>query len=156
MEQIQDISYNGVGNVDKYNFFFFFCLFRAAPRHMLFPRLGVKSELQLLAYTPGTATWDLSHICNLHHSSQQLQILNTLTNAGDQTCILMDTSPIAEPQQELPNTIILVCNLALLQLKVYISFDQAIPFLDLYLIKRITQVEKEHVQGYLISYLKTW
>ena len=28
-------------------------------------RLGVKLELQLPAYTAVTATWDLSHICNL-------------------------------------------------------------------------------------------
>ena len=28
------------------------------------PRLGVKSELQLPAYTAATATWDLSHIHN--------------------------------------------------------------------------------------------
>ena len=32
------------------------------------PRLGVKSELQLLAYATATATWDPSHVCN-HHSS---------------------------------------------------------------------------------------
>ena len=28
-------------------------------RHMEVPRLGVKSELQLLAYTTATALWDL-------------------------------------------------------------------------------------------------
>ena len=33
--------------------------------------LGVESELQLLAYTTATATWDLSHIFDLYHSSQQ-------------------------------------------------------------------------------------
>ena len=32
-------------------------------------RLGVKCELQLPAYTTATATPDLSHICDLHHSS---------------------------------------------------------------------------------------
>ena len=42
------------------------------------PRLGVKSELQPLAYATATAMQDLSHICNLHHSSQQCWILNTL------------------------------------------------------------------------------
>ena len=30
------------------------------------PRLGVKSELQLLAYTTATAKPDPSHICNLN------------------------------------------------------------------------------------------
>ena len=48
-----------------------------------FPRLGVESELQLLAYATATATQDLSHVCNLHHSSQQYQILNPLSEARD-------------------------------------------------------------------------
>ena len=38
-------------------------------QHMEVPRLGAELELPLLAYTIATATWDLSHICNLHHSS---------------------------------------------------------------------------------------
>ena len=33
------------------------------PRHMEVPRLGVKLELQLPAYTTATAMWDVSHIC---------------------------------------------------------------------------------------------
>ena len=56
------------------------------------PRLGVESEFQLPAYTTATATWDLSHICNLHHSSQQHWILNSLSEARDRTHVLMDTS----------------------------------------------------------------
>ena len=32
------------------------------------PRLGVESELQLPAYTIATATPDLSHVFDLHHS----------------------------------------------------------------------------------------
>ena len=35
-------------------------------------RLGAESELQLLAYTTATATLDLSHIYNLHHSSMAM------------------------------------------------------------------------------------
>ena len=35
------------------------------------PRLGVKLELQLPAYTTATAMWDPSHICDLYHSSWQ-------------------------------------------------------------------------------------
>ena len=54
------------------------------------PRLGVKSELQLLAYA--TAMWDLSHTCDLHYSSQQHLIPNPLNEARDKTCIFMDTS----------------------------------------------------------------
>ena len=54
------------------------------------PRLGVKSELQLLAYT--TATPDLSCVCDLHHSPWQCQILNPLSRARDRTHILLDIS----------------------------------------------------------------
>ena len=54
------------------------------------PRLGVESELQLPAYT--TVTPDLSRICDVHHSSQQHQILNPLSKARDGTHLLMDTS----------------------------------------------------------------
>ena len=54
---------------------FFFFAFSGLPlRHMEVPRLGVESELQLLAYTTATATWDPSHVCDLHHSSRQHQI----------------------------------------------------------------------------------
>ena len=63
-------------------------------RHMEVPRLGVESELEPLAYTTATAMADLSHICNLHHSYWQCRILNTLSKARDQTCILMDASQI--------------------------------------------------------------
>ena len=41
-------------------------------------RLGFELELQLLAYTIATETWDLSYVCDLHHSSRQGQILNPL------------------------------------------------------------------------------
>ena len=58
------------------------------------PGLGVKSELQLLAYIIATATPDPSCICNLHHSSQQCQILNPLNEARVGTCVLMDSSPV--------------------------------------------------------------
>ena len=56
------------------------------------PRLGVKSELELLAYTTTTATSDLSLVCDLHHSSHQHQILNPLSEARDQTYILKGAS----------------------------------------------------------------
>ena len=51
------------------------------PQHKEVPRLGVKSELQLPAYTTTTATQDPSHACNLHHSSWQHQILKPLSEA---------------------------------------------------------------------------
>ena len=54
--------------------------------------LGVESELQLPATATAAAVPDPSHICNVHRSSQQRQILDPLNEARDQTCILMDTS----------------------------------------------------------------
>ena len=51
--------------------FFFFVYLGPQLWHMEVPRLGVKSESQLLAYTTTTATPDLSHVCNPHHSSWQ-------------------------------------------------------------------------------------
>ena len=58
------------------------------------PRLGVKSELQLPAYTTDTATQDLSCICDLQQSSLQRQILNPLSKVKDQTCNLKVPSRI--------------------------------------------------------------
>ena len=88
--------------------FLFVCLFVFLGLHlwhMEVTRLGVESELQLLACATGTAMPDLSGVCNLHCSSQQHRILNPLSKARDWTPILMDTSwvcyIIAEPQGEL-------------------------------------------------------
>ena len=51
-------------------------LFRAAPVAYEVPRLGIKSALQLIAYTTATALQNPSHICDLCHSFLQCQILN--------------------------------------------------------------------------------
>ena len=77
----------------------FFCLFLLGPHpwHMEVPKLGIKSELQLWVHTTVTETPDLSCICDLHCSSWQYQILNPLSEARDQTCILMDTSRVLNP-----------------------------------------------------------
>ena len=61
------------------------------------PRLRVISELQLPAYAAATATPDLSHICDPRCSVTQRQILSPLSDAGDQTCILMDISQVLNP-----------------------------------------------------------
>ena len=65
------------------------------------PRLGVKSELQWLATATAiattTATLGLSRFCDLHHSSWERQILNPLSEAGDHTHILIDTSRVHNP-----------------------------------------------------------
>ena len=78
------------------------CFLELHLQHMEVPRLGVKSSATAVAYPTATATRDLSHICNLYHSSQQCQILNPLRGAMDQNYLLMDIRFIsAEPQWEL-------------------------------------------------------
>ena len=68
---------------------FFFFFLHPHLQHMRVPRLGVKSELQLLA--TATATQDPSHVCNLRCSLWQCQILTSLSEARDQTCMLTET-----------------------------------------------------------------
>ena len=63
-------------------------------RHMEVPRLGVESELHLLAYTTATAMQNMIHVCDLHHIPQQPWILNPLSGARHQTHHLMVTSQI--------------------------------------------------------------
>ena len=58
------------------------------------PRLGVELELHLPAYSIAMATLDLNLICTLHSSLRHRQSLNPLSEARDQTCILMDTSQV--------------------------------------------------------------
>ena len=69
--------------------FFFFFFLEPYLQHMEVPRLGVQSELQLLAYTAATAMQDPNHLCDLHHSSGQHQIPNPLSKARDRTRKLM-------------------------------------------------------------------
>ena len=61
----------------------FFFLFMAAHTDMEFPRLGVKLELQLLAYATAIAIPDPSPICYLHCSFWKHWILNPLSEARD-------------------------------------------------------------------------
>ena len=58
------------------------------------PRLGVKSEVQLPAYTTAPAIRDSSRICDLYHTLWQRWILNPLNKARDQTCLLLDISQV--------------------------------------------------------------
>ena len=63
----------------------FSCLFVFLGPHLQrkeAPRLEVESELYLLIYAKVTATQDLRCICNIHHSSQQCQILNPRARQG--------------------------------------------------------------------------
>ena len=73
--------------------------------HTEVPRLGVESELQLLAYATATATQDLSHICDLCCSLWQCWILSLPSEARDQTCILMDTSWVLNPLSHSGNSL---------------------------------------------------
>ena len=68
--------------------FCFFLFLGLHPRYIEVPRLRVESEPQLPAYTTATAMQDLSHVCDLHHISQQRQILKPLSEARDGTCNL--------------------------------------------------------------------
>ena len=70
-------------------FFGLFVFLVLHPQHMEVPRLRVESELQLPAYTTGTAMPDPSCICNRHHSSWQRRILNPLSETRNQTHNLM-------------------------------------------------------------------
>ena len=54
-------------------------LLRPHLQHMEVPGLGAKSDLQLTAYATATAMRDPSRICDMHHSSQQHQIPNPLS-----------------------------------------------------------------------------
>jgi len=71
--------------------FWFLVFFIFLGQPMEVPRLGIKQELQLPAYTTATAMWNPSPVCNLHHSARQRWILNPLSEARDGTHILMDT-----------------------------------------------------------------
>ena len=70
------------------------CLFVLGPhpRHKEVLRLGVELELQGPAYTTARATPGPSHVCDLHHSSGQCQILNPQSEARDRTLIHTDPS----------------------------------------------------------------
>ena len=76
------------------SFFFFFCFLGPHLQHMQVPRLGAESELQMPAYDTATETQDLSHVCDLNHSSWKHWILNLLSEARDRTRNLMVTSQI--------------------------------------------------------------
>ena len=82
----------------------FFFFLGPHPQHMEVPRLGAGSELQLPVYTTATAMPDLSWVYDLHHSSWQCQIPNSLSKAREWPKIFMVASWFVtdEPQWELP------------------------------------------------------
>ena len=77
------------------------------------PRLGVKSELQLPAYTTATAALDLSLICDLSRSFRQRRILDPLNEAIVWTCNLMDTGWLRNPLSHNGNSTLSIFSLAI-------------------------------------------
>ena len=75
------------------SFFFFFLLFRA-----VFTACGSSQDRS------SCSTWDPSHICGVHHDSQQCYILDPLSKARDQTCIswVLVGFATTEPRWEFP------------------------------------------------------
>ena len=66
-------------------YFVCFCFLGRPLQHMEVPRLGLESELQLLASATARAMPDPSQVCSLHHSSWQCWILNPLSEGRDRT-----------------------------------------------------------------------
>ena len=74
--------------------FFVFCLFRAIPVAYGSSWARVELELQLLATAIVTAAQDWSRICDRYHSLWQWWMLNHLSEARDQTWVLMNSSRV--------------------------------------------------------------
>ena len=66
-------------------------------QRMEFRRLGSRIGAAAVSLCHSHSNTRLSHIFNLCHSSQQHQILNSLTKERDRTCILIDTSWVLNP-----------------------------------------------------------
>ena len=75
------------GQVTLFIFYFYFWLFRATPA--AHGGSQARGWIGTTAYTMATATWDLSCVCDLYHSSRQCQILNPMSEARDRTRNLM-------------------------------------------------------------------
>ena len=75
--------------------FLLFLVFFFHLQHTEVPRLGVKLELRLPAYTTATVKPYPSCIWDLYHSSWQCWMLNPLSGARDRTLILMDIRFVA-------------------------------------------------------------
>ena len=92
------------------------------------PRLGVQSELQLLAFALATATQDPSRVGDLCHSSWQCQILNPLSEASDRTLKLMVPSRIHFCSQGFISFVVSYCTQYIVVtqkcISDYINFEQ--------------------------------
>ena len=84
--------------IPRYNIialcFLLFCFvlfFFLWPTPMAYGSSQARGQIRAMAAT----MWDPSHVCNLHHSSWQCQILNPLSETRNWTCNLMETSFIS-------------------------------------------------------------
>ena len=77
--------------------FLFLYIFFLGP-HLQHMEMGFQARDQIRAVAAGLchthSNPDLNHICDLHHSLWQHEILNPLSKARDQTCIVMGTSQV--------------------------------------------------------------
>lgn len=91
------LNNNNNSNNYYYCYYYLFFLIFLGPHlwHREVPRLGVESELQLLACTTATAVLDQSCIFDRHHSSGKAGSFNPLSEARDRTRILMDISRVS-------------------------------------------------------------
>ena len=76
-------------------FFFFLFLVKATPMASGSSQARDWIRTAAAGHSHSHSNWDPSHVCDLYHRSRQRQILNPLSEARDQTCILMDTSWIS-------------------------------------------------------------
>ena len=83
--------------------YFFFLIFRSVS--IAYGGSQARGQIWAIAlsYATTTATQDPSYVCNLLHSSWKRQILNSVREARDQICVIMDASHIStEPWWEHP------------------------------------------------------
>ena len=112
------------------NAFSFLAFSRGTP---MVTRPAVKSHLQMLTYTTAIALQDLNHVCNLHHSSCQCWILSTLSEARDQTCILMDASLIHSILSQDGNSLPILCWVKVVRVGTRVVFQSFVRRLSAFL-----------------------
>ena len=128
------------------NFFFFcFCFLGPHLSHMEVPRLGVKSEPKLPAYTIATATWDPSRVFSLHHSSWQCRILNWVRPGIKPVSSWIPVRFVNHwAMKGTPN-----CNFLLVLLKAYFTWVIILSIYVFFLRRGSLQLKKKNLQKYI-------